>query len=116
MVSKLTAASIRCPDQAGTRLLHLQVKAEGAKSRQRAASLLDSFKQGHPAIVRAVRTRNMSQSVLMHKWQFVKSLAKAGLLGETETDTLQVLSPHFCLLGSNLTLSRLTTARLTICV
>jgi hypothetical protein len=58
----------------------------------------------------------MSQAVLMHKRQFVKSLAKAGLLGETEADTLQVLSPHFCLLGSNLTLSQVTTARLAICV
>jgi hypothetical protein len=69
----------------------VQVLAEGAKSRQLALSLLASFKKDYPTIVRAVKTRETSQTVLMHKSKFVRSLAKAGLLEDKEANILEVL-------------------------
>lgn len=68
----------------------LQVIKEGRGSRDKAAEVLGFFRRDYPVIVRAVKTRETSQTVLLHKSRFVKSLAKAGLLEEREANKLEV--------------------------
>ena len=68
----------------------VQVIHEGKAAQDQAAQLLGYFRQDYPIIVRAVKTRDTARTVLMHKSRFVSSLAKAGLLEEKESNTLEV--------------------------
>eukprot|EP00892_Ulva_mutabilis_P004618 jgi/Ulvmu1/2528/UM138_0033.1 len=61
---------------------------EGSKSRDGAAAVLAAFKRDYPTLVRAVKTRETAQTVLMHKLRFIKSMSKAGLLEEKEKNLM----------------------------
>ena len=81
-------------DQQGLDLcLCEQVINEGCKSRDYAAGILSAFKRDYPTLVRAVKTRETAQTVLMHKLRFIKSMCKAGLLEEKEKNLMLV---RFC--------------------
>lgn len=69
---------------------HVQVISEGRWSKERAAELLAGFRRDYPTLVRAVKTRSTSQTVLMHKSRFVHGMLKAGLLQEKEGNQLLV--------------------------
>ena len=68
----------------------IQVIQEGSYSKDRATDLLAGFKRDYPTLVRAVKTRAASQTVLMHKNRFVHSMLKAGVLEEKEGNQLLV--------------------------
>jgi hypothetical protein len=73
--------------------VRVQVIAEGTQMRDKAAELLHNFRRDYPTLVRAVKTRATSQTVLMHKNRFVQSMVKAGLLEEKEGNQLLVRAP-----------------------
>lgn len=66
---------------------------EGCASRDRAAAILAAFKRDYPTLVRAVKTRETAQTVLMHKLRFINSMSKAGLLEEKEKNLMLVRTP-----------------------
>jgi hypothetical protein len=68
----------------------MQIISEGKACRDRARGLLSALRRDYPTLVRAVKTRETAQTVLMHKSRFVQSLEKAGLLEEKEANLFLV--------------------------
>jgi hypothetical protein len=71
----------------------LQIIEEGRISHTKAAEELRIYQHEFPELVRAVKTRDTSKTVLMHKDRHVTALHKVGVLKTKEANAIRV---RFC--------------------
>lgn len=75
----------------------MQIIEEGSTSRAKAAEELRIYQNEFPELVRAIKTRDTSKTVLMHKNRHTNALHKVGLLRTKEANMIRVRC-SFCYL------------------